>query len=103
MKLKNGILTAVVLSGLMSSAAGAVKWSRPDLVEKVAKGKISEANVSWWGFDKDDSTAYIQAALNSTGHFTTELQVLCLVISRLKSLLMAVSHATFQNMTLLTE
>lgn len=65
MKLKNGILTAVVLSGLMSSAAGAVKWSRPDLVEKVAKGKISDANVSWWGFDKDDSTAYIQAALNS--------------------------------------
>ena len=40
-------------------------WARPDLVSKVSSGKISEARASWWGFDKDDSTVYLQAAIDS--------------------------------------
>ena len=39
--------------------------SRPDLVERVAKGEIHEARVSWWGFDAEDSTRFLQAALDS--------------------------------------
>ena len=39
--------------------------SRPDLVERVAKGEIQEARVSWWGFDAEDSTRFLQTALAS--------------------------------------
>ena len=40
-------------------------WARPDLVAKVASGEIREARASWWGFDKDDSTVCLQAAIDS--------------------------------------
>ena len=34
-------------------------------VADVLAGKIKVANAAWWGFDEDDSTAAIQAAINS--------------------------------------
>jgi len=43
----------------------AVKWARPDLVQEVLDGKRTEAAASWWGFDAEDSTRFLQAALNS--------------------------------------
>ena len=58
------MLTAVGLAVVVSAAASA-EWARPDLVVKVVSGEIKEARASWWGFDKDDSTVYLQAAINS--------------------------------------
>ena len=34
-------------------------------IDEVAAGKIKEAKASWWGFDAEDSTAALQAAINS--------------------------------------
>ena len=39
--------------------------SQPEKVAQVAAGKLKEARVSWWGFDADDSTKLLQAAINS--------------------------------------
>jgi len=36
-----------------------------DKVAEVAAGKLKEAKVSWWGFDAEDSTEFLQAAFNS--------------------------------------
>ena len=38
---------------------------RPDLVARVAKGELTDAYVSWWGYDATDSTRFIRAALSS--------------------------------------
>ncbi|MBP5639342.1 MAG: right-handed parallel beta-helix repeat-containing protein, partial [Victivallales bacterium] len=37
----------------------------PDKVAQVAKGELKEARASWWGFDKDDSTVFLEKAINS--------------------------------------
>ena len=41
------------------------KLRKPDLVAKALKGELRKANVSWWGFDREDSTRFLQAALDS--------------------------------------
>ena len=56
----------VVVSLLcLCSVSVSAEWARPDLVAKVASGELREARASWWGFDAADSTAYVQAAINS--------------------------------------
>lgn len=37
----------------------------PDMVAKVKAGQIKEARASWWGFDANDSTKFLQDAINS--------------------------------------
>ena len=39
--------------------------AEPDLVEKVKAGELKEARASWWGFEKEDSTKALQAAISS--------------------------------------
>lgn len=41
------------------------EWAEPAKVAEVAAGVGTEANVSWWGFDPEDSTRFLQAALDS--------------------------------------
>lgn len=41
------------------------KPANPEMVEKVLKKEVEIANVIWWGFNEEDSTEYIQAAINS--------------------------------------
>ena len=57
----------VVIASLLClcSVSVSAEWARPDLVAKVASGELREARVSWWGFDAADSTAYLQAAIDS--------------------------------------
>ena len=62
--MKTKMLTAVCLA-VAAFAAASAEWARPDLVAKVAAGEIKEARASWWGFDKDDSTRYLQTAIDS--------------------------------------
>ena len=56
----------VVLAGMLPAAcSGNGTWARPDLVAKVENCEIDRANVSWWGKDPEDSTRFLQAAINS--------------------------------------
>ena len=54
-----------VLVAVSAVYAAKPVWSRPDLVAKADRGEIQEANVSWWGYDPTNSTAYLKAALRS--------------------------------------
>ena len=55
----------MVLAMVAAVCAAALAQPRPDLVERVDKGELAEARVSWWGYDAADSTPFIQAALSS--------------------------------------
>lgn len=45
--------------------AQAVTPRSTDRIAQVKAGTIKTANASWWGFDKEDSTKYLQDAINS--------------------------------------
>jgi hypothetical protein len=55
--------------GLFAAAALAVTTgfcaASPQQVARVMAGELKEARASWWGFDKEDSTAALQAAIHS--------------------------------------
>ena len=55
----------ILFFACLCALAASAEWARPDLVAMVASGELKEARASWWGFDKDDSTAYLQAAITS--------------------------------------
>jgi len=57
--MKTRLLMAAALA-----AAGA--WAdAPERVAKVMSGELKEARASWWGFDAEDSTRALQAAIRS--------------------------------------
>lgn len=65
------ILFAVIFSASAATSAAAstqeegILWAQPQLVQEVLDGTRTEAIASWWGFDENDSTRFLQAALNS--------------------------------------
>ncbi len=50
---------------LMSVAGLAVAEVNQEMIDRVAAGEVTEAKASWWGFDEEDSTEALQAAINS--------------------------------------
>lgn len=46
-------------------APASVIVPRPDLIAKARVGELAEVHASWWGFDPEDSTAFLQSALSS--------------------------------------
>ena len=60
-----------LMAALGATVAMGAQWAHPDLVEKVARGELTEAEVSWWGYDGADATPYIQAALSSKARKVT--------------------------------
>ena len=40
-------------------------WADPAAVQEVASGARTEANAAWWGFNGEDDTESLQAAINS--------------------------------------
>ena len=50
--------------GLVLCAAGAFA-ANPEQVARVMDGTLKEARASWWGFDPQESTAALQAAIHS--------------------------------------
>ena len=51
---------------LASGAAGAAgNAADPQAVKEVLAGKRATANAAWWGFDEEDATEALQAAINS--------------------------------------
>jgi len=51
------IFFALLATGVYAAA--------PDQVDRVQSGELKEARASWWGFDADDSTTLLQAAIDS--------------------------------------
>ena len=59
------ILIAILIA---SAARGGVvpgKGHNPEAVAQVAAGDLAVANASWWGFDAEDATEALQAAIDS--------------------------------------
>ena len=56
------ILVPLAASLLVASTALA---ANPAMVAKVKAGQVKEARVSWWGFSPDDSTSFLQEAIDS--------------------------------------
>lgn len=58
---------AVALAFAFATGGGlaAENWSEPNKVAQVESGAIREAHASWWGYDKDDSTRFLKAAIAS--------------------------------------
>ncbi len=46
-------------------AVSATFAADPAMVAKVKAGQVKEARVSWWGFNPDDATSFLQAAIDS--------------------------------------
>ncbi|MBI5818867.1 MAG: right-handed parallel beta-helix repeat-containing protein [Verrucomicrobia bacterium] len=66
MNLKHLVVFCLALTGLDAArAADTSPAANPAAVEEVRSGKRKVARASWWGFDPADSTAALQAAINS--------------------------------------
>lgn len=63
--MNRGIGIIMVYLSAIAGDAWAEVWADPDKVAAVQQGMVKEANVEWWGFDEEDSTKYLQAALDS--------------------------------------
>lgn len=48
-----------------TSLAAALAAAAPEQVARIHSGELKEARASWWGFDTENSTAALQAAVNS--------------------------------------
>ncbi|MDO4574935.1 MAG: right-handed parallel beta-helix repeat-containing protein [Planctomycetia bacterium] len=55
-----GLLFCIVTTTLCVA-----QWAEPEKVAAVERGECTEARVSWWGFDPEDSTRFLQAAIHS--------------------------------------
>ncbi len=58
LRVRMGMVAAVLASGMGVAAA-------PGQVARVMSGELREARASWWGFDAQDSTRALQAAIDS--------------------------------------
>ena len=58
-------MKSLVAAVAATVCAACIAGARPDMVERVRNGELTEARVSWWGFDASDSTPFIRAALSS--------------------------------------
>ena len=56
------VLAVIIPKGAVARVA---EYRNPEMVAAARAGEIDEANVLWWGFAPDDSTEYLQAAINS--------------------------------------
>lgn len=62
------VLCAVAAICMLPGTACAAQTqsaARPELVQQVIEGRRHEARASWWGFDTNDSTVYLQRAIDS--------------------------------------
>jgi polygalacturonase len=59
------VCLAALLSTLCTAEEPAFTWANPAAVAEVASGTRTEANAAWWGFNAEDVTDSLQAAINS--------------------------------------
>jgi hypothetical protein len=63
MRTQTRLLILALTAGIAAFAQGNVTSS--EAIAEAASGKRATANAAWWGFAKDDSTAALQAAIDS--------------------------------------
>ncbi len=66
--MSHGVVVILAMSTMLATTlAAAAEAKSPDkkAIAEVAAGTRTEAHASWWGFDPIDSTASLQAAINS--------------------------------------
>ena len=67
--MRNSILLLALLTITIVASADAKPYvsglASPEAVAEVTAGTLKEANASWWGFNLEDSTEAIQAAIDS--------------------------------------
>ncbi len=64
------VLPACLLLPLFLSVPAGAEWMNvpelnPAAVAEVTSGARTEVNAAWWGFDPEDATAFLQAAIDS--------------------------------------
>ena len=61
------VLILIVIISACSRWAAVVpgKERNPEAVAQVAAGHVAIANAAWWGFDGEDATSALQAAIDS--------------------------------------
>lgn len=59
------LLAALIVLATTAGSASANEWAEPERVAEVEAGERAEARVTWWGFDPEDSTQYLQEAIDS--------------------------------------
>jgi len=66
-KSRSTIITLATIALAAASAAGEIPGNiaNPQAVQEVLAGKRATANAAWWGFQEEDSTEALQAAINS--------------------------------------
>lgn len=57
--------STLLVLGTAIAALSVSAEPRPDLIAKVQSGELKEARASWWGFNREDSTKNLQAAIDS--------------------------------------
>ncbi|NLO06873.1 MAG: right-handed parallel beta-helix repeat-containing protein [candidate division WS1 bacterium] len=55
----------IVTAALVMAAPLFAQQVNQEMIDQVAAGEIAEARASWWGFNPEDSTEALQAAINS--------------------------------------
>jgi hypothetical protein len=66
--LRDGVVLvcgAVLLAAMSGAQEPAFAWANPAAVQEVASGTRTDANAAWWGFNAEDVTDCLQAAINS--------------------------------------
>ena len=58
-------ISFILCTACLGAALARAQQADPVKVAQVAAGTLTEARVSWWGFDPADSTAFLQQAINS--------------------------------------
>ena len=59
------VLILSVTHSEADAASASGNAANPQAVAEVAAGTRTEANAAWWGFDEEDATEALQAAVNS--------------------------------------
>ncbi|MDH7571492.1 MAG: hypothetical protein QHJ73_18100, partial [Armatimonadota bacterium] len=55
----------LLIWGMLAAALSPPTTVNQKAIDQVAAGRLKEAKASWWGFDPEDSTRALQAAINS--------------------------------------
>ncbi len=58
-------LVAALAAGSMLAFAKTAAAAPPDFEARIHSGELQEANAEWWGFQPEDATACLQAAIDS--------------------------------------
>ncbi|MGC9317100.1 MAG: right-handed parallel beta-helix repeat-containing protein [Armatimonadota bacterium] len=63
--MRNALCAASLTALMVTVGCPAMGQVNQEMIDRVAAGEVTEARASWWGFDPEDSTEALQAAINS--------------------------------------